>query len=101
MNHSNHNDGTSQEECWQDRLHESIMWLWLKMGVMWGAVVAVCVEIGWCGVVLWHLFYRAHGGRSSCATYTARCFVVIFFFSSRRRHTRFKCDWSSDVCSSD
>src|SRR5260370_29385192 len=27
--------------------------------------------------------------------------TVIFFFSSRRRHTRFKCDWSSDVCSSD
>src|SRR5882762_853782 len=26
---------------------------------------------------------------------------TIFFFSSRRRHTRFKCDWSSDVCSSD
>src|SRR5207237_7930500 len=25
----------------------------------------------------------------------------FFFFSSRRRHTRFKCDWSSDVCSSD
>src|SRR4029434_11346271 len=25
----------------------------------------------------------------------------IDFFSSRRRHTRFKCDWSSDVCSSD
>src|SRR4030066_1097003 len=24
-----------------------------------------------------------------------------YFFSSRRRHTRFKCDWSSDVCSSD
>src|SRR2546430_8860869 len=23
------------------------------------------------------------------------------FFSSRRRHTRFHCDWSSDVCSSD
>src|SRR5260370_23672686 len=23
------------------------------------------------------------------------------FFASRRRHTRFKCDWSSDVCSSD
>src|SRR2546430_3500131 len=29
----------------------------------------------------------------------ARAFV--FFFSSRRRHTRFDCDWSSDVCSSD
>src|SRR5260370_25055733 len=27
--------------------------------------------------------------------------AVFFFFSSRRRHTRFKCDWSSDVCSSD
>src|SRR5690606_40058314 len=25
----------------------------------------------------------------------------IFFFSSRRRHTRFSRDWSSDVCSSD
>src|SRR6267143_2577827 len=27
-----------------------------------------------------------------------KCF---FFFSSRRRHTRWNCDWSSDVCSSD
>src|SRR5260370_5838109 len=27
--------------------------------------------------------------------------ALLFFFSSRRRHTRFKCDWSSDVCSSD
>src|SRR2546427_9551760 len=25
----------------------------------------------------------------------------FFFFSSRRRHTRFDCDWSSDVCSAD
>src|SRR2546430_5786066 len=30
-----------------------------------------------------------------------RRFVPFFFFSSRRRHTRFDCDWSSDVCSSD
>src|SRR3989475_12845579 len=33
------------------------------------------------------------------------CFLCgtffFFFFSSRRRHTRFDCDWSSDVCSSD
>src|SRR2546427_11966884 len=28
-------------------------------------------------------------------------FFFFFFFSSRRRHTRFDCDWSSDVCSSD
>src|SRR5699024_11264878 len=28
-------------------------------------------------------------------------YVLYFFFSSRRRHTRSKRDWSSDVCSSD
>src|SRR5437870_7031530 len=27
--------------------------------------------------------------------------VAVFFFSSRRRHTRWPRDWSSDVCSSD
>src|SRR5690606_39794702 len=27
--------------------------------------------------------------------------ACVFFFSSRRRHTRFSRDWSSDVCSSD
>src|SRR5256885_16931571 len=27
--------------------------------------------------------------------------LLIFFFSSRRRHTRLQGDWSSDVCSSD
>ena len=27
--------------------------------------------------------------------------LCVFFFSSRRRHTRFTSDWSSDVCSSD
>src|SRR2546430_12795791 len=27
--------------------------------------------------------------------------TFLFFCSSRRRHTRFDCDWSSDVCSSD
>src|SRR5438876_11173198 len=34
----------------------------------------------------------------------ARVFVLkfgVFFFSSRRRHTRWTGDWSSDVCSSD
>src|SRR6267143_6913854 len=29
------------------------------------------------------------------------CSFFFFFFSSRRRHTRWNCDWSSDVCSSD
>src|SRR5699024_11832629 len=33
---------------------------------------------------------------------TIQCiFTIRFFFSSRRRHTRSKRDWSSDVCSSD
>src|SRR5260370_5808861 len=40
-----------------------------------------------------------------CDDSTGRGLLVVvfhvFFFSSRRRHTRFKCDWSSDVCSSD
>src|SRR2546430_10902850 len=36
---------------------------------------------------------------SSSTVVTDCCF--FFFFSSRRRHTRFDCDWSSDVCSSD
>src|SRR5690606_39684337 len=31
----------------------------------------------------------------------ARGAVMSFLFSSRRRHTRFSRDWSSDVCSSD
>src|SRR3712207_9505280 len=29
------------------------------------------------------------------------CLMLCFFFSSRRRHTRYWRDWSSDVCSSD
>src|SRR2546427_9383577 len=36
----------------------------------------------------------------SCTEMLLR-FWLFFFFSSRRRHTRFDCDWSSDVCSSD
>src|SRR5690606_35916931 len=33
--------------------------------------------------------------------YSRLSFIRAFFFSSRRRHTRFSRDWSSDVCSSD
>src|SRR5437016_11168404 len=39
-------------------------------------------------LVNWH-------NASLCST------IFIFFFSSRRRHTRLVSDWSSDVCSSD
>src|SRR2546427_1471863 len=36
--------------------------------------------------------------KRGCSANSLDC---LFFFSSRRRHTRFDCDWSSDVCSSD
>src|SRR2546430_4356697 len=48
-----------------------------------------------------------HACRKSTMTSTRTTTTIVestniyFFFSSRRRHTRFDCDWSSDVCSSD
>src|SRR2546430_17557922 len=45
-------------------------------------------------MLITHRWYRRSLLSSSYA-------VRLFFFSSRRRHTRFDCDWSSDVCSSD
>src|SRR5437588_2588896 len=38
---------------------------------------------------------------ASIILYIDACVFFCFFFSSRRRHTRSLCDWSSDVCSSD
>src|SRR5260221_3491593 len=54
-------------------------------------------------------FSQAEDGiRYYCVTGVETCALPIrseehmfFFFSSRRRHTRSLCDWSSDVCSSD
>src|SRR2546430_10236608 len=40
-------------------------------------------------------------GKSVSVIYRTPSCSYVFFFSSRRRHTRFDCDWSSDVCSSD
>src|SRR5438309_5146836 len=40
-------------------------------------------------------------GKGAYFKEAGRSIVFIFFFSSRRRHTRWNCDWSSDVCSSD
>src|SRR5205814_7100678 len=37
----------------------------------------------------------------ACVYVILTIFCCIFFFSSRRRHTRCLSDWSSDVCSSD
>src|SRR5437879_10829484 len=43
-----------------------------------------------------YLYCSLHLSRSVYST-----FDLFFFFSSRRRHTRYIGDWSSDVCSSD
>src|SRR2546430_9219453 len=45
--------------------------------------------------------FCSHDGGESWQEYVGFRAVPEFFFSSRRRHTRFDCDWSSDVCSSD
>src|SRR2546429_5237632 len=50
------------------------------------------------------LLYKYGGNvRTSCefGVDFVVCYVSLFFFSSRRRHTRCSRDWSSDVCSSD
>src|SRR5437899_6670841 len=58
----------------------------------------------WVVVGFWsRWWYGVRSGRwlvwvSSCVWV---CLGFIFFFSSRRRHTRCLSDWSSDVCSSD
>src|SRR5256886_7541212 len=41
------------------------------------------------------------GKTETCLCWHSTLIESVFFFSSRRRHTRFDCDWSSDVCSSD
>src|SRR5207245_3371329 len=48
---------------------------------------------------------HSHGSTPSSVGYghndLVLCVLDVFFFSSRRRHTRCYRDWSSDVCSSD
>src|SRR5437763_4845459 len=51
--------------------------------------------------VLSHYERRYETTRSKRAGSPPRVSCVFFFFSSRRRHTRYIGDWSSDVCSSD
>src|SRR3989449_8609901 len=41
------------------------------------------------------------GDRSQFQPVILSLLIFLFFFSSRRRHTRCSRDWSSDVCSSD
>src|SRR5690606_41014781 len=45
--------------------------------------------------------YSAPRSCPNCTLLRTIMIWEVFFFSSRRRHTRFSRDWSSDVCSSD
>src|SRR5262245_44842709 len=49
---------------------------------------------------VWHAIIFRSGSTGYCHSLTSRRYF-LFFFSSRRRHTRCLSDWSSDVCSSD
>src|SRR5260221_8577631 len=66
-----------------------------KVSLVLSPWVAACgVKVG----MLSGCFLADAGRRFHCLNGVQR-FTV--FFSSRRRHTRSLCDWSSDVCSSD
>src|SRR2546428_8339904 len=45
--------------------------------------------------------YNAAAGRATGVSGREASSPLSFCYSNRRRHTRFDCDWSSDVCSSD
>src|SRR5256885_11846599 len=82
---------------------------------------AYCLDYTWVDWAMFGLLYvmtglgitvgyhRLLAHRSfDCPNWVKGCLLVaggwaleIFFFSSRRRHTRLQGDWSSDVCSSD
>src|SRR6202000_1547233 len=47
------------------------------------------------------VWFCARGRRLVLALSSCACARPLIFFSSRRRHTRWPGDWSSDVCSSD
>src|SRR6516164_11538463 len=83
----------------------------LIVGMLTDAFATLIVTQGTSG--LWRptrLFYAATwratrvtaarlGDRSG--EYLLNIYPALFFFSRRRRHTIWNCDWSSDVCSSD
>src|SRR5579862_2450104 len=68
------------------------------MGTRYGSAHSRGTHSGFGGDVGHH---HRHGWRQPHLRGAAAVELHDFFFSSRRRHTRWHCDWSSDVCSSD
>src|SRR5438132_10666246 len=74
------------------RGNDLVVW-WVRLGMVGCSAV---------GVVGWMRHWFGVAGRRRAAAYGLLLLgAYSFFFSSRRRHTRSLCDWSSDVCSSD
>src|SRR5260221_5338728 len=67
--------------------------VFLALSKRWAAGTTILFAVGAVSGMLLEFEIRLH-----CVTVVQSCAV---FFSSRRRHTRSLCDWSSDVCSSD
>src|SRR5260370_1627926 len=63
-----------------------------------GERMACAGQVALVSWVVFFFFQAEDGIRDSSVTGVQTCALVV---SSRRRHRRFKCDWSSDVCSSD
>src|SRR5256886_5595136 len=85
-------------------VHAAAAWNQLVVWNSSGAAQTLFISwncVGWQSLILLGLSLIV--GLRGPMTLATRIQVIAlgFFFSSRRRHTRFDCDWSSDVCSSD
>src|SRR5438105_3069375 len=73
----------------------------LKHGARALGVAERCIEMGARYSKQRVTFGKPLSERQGITFKLADSYVELFFFSSRRRHTRSTRDWSSDVCSSD
>src|SRR5262245_47757834 len=72
----------------------------IRFGIFNSALFATVTTDASCGAVnSMHDSFTPLGG--FVPLFNMQLGEIIFFFSSRRRHTRCLSDWSSDVCSSD
>src|SRR2546430_5714931 len=83
-----------------------LVWLifflvWIKLSPILGTISGKTVKLMVLAIIC--LGNNSHDGHTPHCMFSYIQILedILFFFSSRRRHTRFDCDWSSDVCSSD